>query len=368
MTRQRSLAHSPIANPVNAAQDNDHSMHSIGGDNEMSDSSSGDNDGLIGQQADVAEDEAEGEIMGSEDDDMRLDGISVSSSGDDSSAEEYEEMYKGWADLFGNDNPVFMAMKDVVESSRRSTKLMKKVIEQGMNELAVPSPRHVREIKETGIEWVERTLRSSNECYDMYRMRPHVFESLHNDLVTKYGLKSSTKCSSREALGMFLYMVGPPQPVRQADNRFCRSKGTISRKFNHVLGCVNKLAKDIIAPKDPDFRSVHPKVANHRAAPFFNNAIGAIDGTHVKVLVPFEKVGQYINRNNDKTQNALAICDFDRRFTFVAAGVPGSAHDWTVLQAAMRKYSADFPHPPPPPPPGIACHPSNFFCTSSGPV
>ena len=145
--------------------------------------------------------------------------------------------------------------------------------------------------------------------------------------VGTYGLKSTMRMSSREALGLFLYMVGPPQPVRQAENRFERSMETVSRKFNHVLSCVTKLAKDIIAPKDPTFSSVHSKVANHRSASFFNNAIRAIDGTHVKVMVPFSKVGQYVNRKNEKTQNVLAICDFDRRFTFVAFGIPGSAHD-----------------------------------------
>ena len=91
---------------------------------------------------------------------------------------------------------------------------------------------------------------------------------------------------------------------------------------------------------------MHHKVANHRSAPAFNNAIGAIDGTHVKVVVPFSKAGQYINRQNEKTQNVLAICDFDRRFTFVATGIPGSAHDWTVLQQAILKYGPHFPHPP----------------------
>ena len=46
-----------------------------------------------------------------------------------------------------------------------------------------------------------------------------------------------------------------------------------------------------------------------------------------------------------KTQNVLAICDFDRRFIFVAAGIPGSAHDWTVLQEAIHKYGTNFPYP-----------------------
>ena len=100
---------------------------------------------------------------------------------------------------------------------------------------------------------------------------------------------------------MFLYMVGPPQRVRQADNRFERSMETVSREFHEVLSCVTQLAKDIICPKDLTFSSVHKKVANHRSAPAFNNAIGAIDGTHVKVVVPFSKAGQYINRRNEKT-------------------------------------------------------------------
>lgn len=92
---------------------------------------------------------------------------------------------------------------------------------------------------------------------------------------------------------------------------------------------------------------MHPKLANHKSAPSFNNAIGALDGTHVKVLVPFSKVGQYINRKSDKTQNVLAICDFDCRFTIVAFGIPGSAHDWTILQEAIRKYGPNFPHSSP---------------------
>jgi hypothetical protein len=95
-------------------------------------------------------------------------------------------------------------------------------------------------------------------------------------------------------------MVGPPQPVRQAENRFERSMETVSRKFHHVLSCVLKLAIDIIRPKDSTFSSVHHKVAKHKSAPAFNNAIGAIDGTHVKVIIPFSKVGQYIDRRNEK--------------------------------------------------------------------
>jgi hypothetical protein len=57
---------------------------------------------------------------------------------------------------------------------------------------------------ETGLQWVERTLRYRNRCYNMFRMSPQIFDRLHDLLVESYSLKSSTKSTSVEALGMFL--------------------------------------------------------------------------------------------------------------------------------------------------------------------
>ena len=48
------------------------------------------------------------------------------------------------------------------------------------------------------------------QCYNMFRMHRDVFDSLHNFLVEKYGLKSTKKMSSIEALAMFLWMCGAP--------------------------------------------------------------------------------------------------------------------------------------------------------------
>ena len=56
----------------------------------------------------------------------------------------------------------------------------------------------------TGLQWVERTLGDRNICYNMFRMSPTVFHRLHDLLVESYGLKSSTRSTSVEALGMFL--------------------------------------------------------------------------------------------------------------------------------------------------------------------
>jgi hypothetical protein len=43
-----------------------------------------------------------------------------------------------------------------------------------------------RTLVESGIQWVQRTLEISNDCFDMFRMRRTVFRRLHDTLVQKY--------------------------------------------------------------------------------------------------------------------------------------------------------------------------------------
>ncbi|WVZ66960.1 hypothetical protein U9M48_016110, partial [Paspalum notatum var. saurae] len=171
-----------------------------------------------------------------------------------------------------------------------------------------------------GLQWVQETVANSKECFNMFRMATPLFHRLHDLLVDSYGLRSTR---------MFLWMVGAPQSIRQVENRFMRSKETISRTFD----------RQTIKPVDPEFKTVHPRLQPCRFAPFFNNCIAAIHGTHVPVIVP--------RRHGYTSQNVLAICDFDMKFIFVLTGWPGSVHDMRVFNCAISKYGDKFPHPPP---------------------
>jgi hypothetical protein len=199
---------------------------------------------------------------------------------------------------------------------------------------------------ESGQEWVMRNLADQTECYKLFRMTPPMFYKLHDLLVQSYGLKSTSKCNSIEAVGMFLWMVGASQSVRQVDNRLQRSLETVHRNFGKILKCLVKLAADIIRPVDPEFKTIHRRLQCPRFRPHFNDCIGAIDGTHVEVVVPNDKKVQYLCRKGHTTQNVLAVVDFDMRFTFVLAGWPGSVHDMRVFNDAINKYKERFPHPP----------------------
>lgn len=89
---------------------------------------------------------------------------------------------------------------------------------------------------------------------------------------------------------MFLWIVGAPQSVRQAEDRFVRSLETVSHTFDGVLRSVLKLAANIINPKDLEFSTVHPCLENPDFLPHFNDYIGALDVTHIPVVVPKSKV------------------------------------------------------------------------------
>ncbi len=176
------------------------------------------------------------------------------------------------------------------------------------------------EAPESGFQWVMRCFNRPRYFYKMFRMSTEVFMALHNLLVSEYGLKSSNNVSSIESLAMSLWIVGGPQSFSQAEDRFIRSLWTIHTKFKKVLIYLRKLAKDNIKPRDPTFSTEHEKVKEARFLPHFKGAIGAIDGSHVPVIVPVEEVVNHTCRHGYTSQNVLAICDFDMRFTFAVAG------------------------------------------------
>jgi hypothetical protein len=79
--------------------------------------------------------------------------------------------------------------------------------------------------------------------------------------------------------------------------------------------------------------------------PQFKDAMGAIDGSHIQVVVPLDETISHTCRHGYTSQNVLAICDFDMRFIFAVAGWPGSAHDSRILTHALANLFS-FPVPP----------------------
>ncbi|CAJ2651574.1 unnamed protein product [Trifolium pratense] len=67
------------------------------------------------------------------------------------------------------------------------------------------------------------------------------------------------------------------------------------------------------------------------------DCVGAIDGTHIRVKVSAKDAPRYRGRKDYPTQNVLAACTFDLKFTYVLAGWEGSASDSRIIKNALTR-------------------------------
>ena len=65
--------------------------------------------------------------------------------------------------------------------------------------------------------------------------------------------------------------------------------------------------------------------------------MGAIDGTQIRVMIREVDAPRYRRRKNYPTQNVLAACSFDMKFTYVLPGWEGTASDSRILKNALTR-------------------------------
>ena len=83
-------------------------------------------------------------------------------------------------------------------------------------------------------------------------------------------------------------------------------------------------------PVPPEIRD------DYRRYPFFKDAVGAIDGTHINCSPMAQERAASRNRKGLLTQNCLIACSFDFLFTYVLSGWEGSAADAAIYNDARH--------------------------------
>lgn len=73
---------------------------------------------------------------------------------------------------------------------------------------------------------------------------------------------------------------------------------------------------------------------NPKFYPFFKDALGAIDGTHINCTPSAEQQQAARDRKGALTTNCLAACTFDMCFMYIFSGWEGSTADSTMFQDA----------------------------------
>ncbi|XP_057754803.1 uncharacterized protein LOC130974068 [Arachis stenosperma] len=192
-----------------------------------------------------------------------------------------------------------------------------------------------REIRRTQL--LTRLLKSE-KCRDVTRMGPKAFRQLCQKLRETGRVKDSTRSTVEEQVAKFQHIIGHNVKTRTMSFFFHRSGETISRHFHNVLHAIPSLEGDFF--KQPSSEGVPYEIFhNSRFYPFFTDCIGVIDGTHSRVKVLRVEAPRFYGRKDHPTQNVLAACGFDMKFTYVLSGWEGIASDSRILKDALsREY------------------------------
>ncbi|XP_047267645.1 protein ALP1-like [Capsicum annuum] len=92
----------------------------------------------------------------------------------------------------------------------------------------------------------------------------------------------------------------------------------------------------MVDQNNQDSSSILRQVTSLASYAVVQDCIGAIDGTHIRVKVSQYEVPKYRGRKDYPTQNVLAACTFDLKFTYVLVGWEGTASDSKIMKEALN--------------------------------
>lgn len=138
--------------------------------------------------------------------------------------------------------------------------------------------------------------------------------------------------TNEECLMVTLWYLGNKCSYREISEQFGYSEGCIFQSVQIVLDILCGQSDNYIKWPTPDEALEIEK--EFKSVAGFPGVIGAIDGCHIEVKAPDDVQADYIDRNNRHSINLLAVCDHNKKFTYIDAGFPGSAHDSRVYRCS----------------------------------
>ena len=187
----------------------------------------------------------------------------------------------------------------------------------------------------TGKLKYKEIIRHENEAlfFNHCGMKKPVFKLLLKKLRSLGGLIDSRLLGAGEKLMIFLSVIRG-HSYRATATVWQHGYRQISRCVHEVIDSLLRCQHDIWATTDEPILSDHIR-NNPKYFPYFDNCLGALDGTHVMAKVPPQLQKRFRGRKGI-TQNVLGVCNFEMLFIVALTGWEGSAHDARVLNDAVR--------------------------------
>ncbi|KAL7199328.1 hypothetical protein ACSBR2_021590 [Camellia fascicularis] len=199
----------------------------------------------------------------------------------------------------------------------------------------VDHPINYLEREKVRIELMTK-LKCIKYCRNITRMGPQAFQDLCHILERDGGLKPTKRATVEEQVAKCLYILSHSVKNRNVSFFFRRSGETVSRHFHSFLRALISLEDRFLC--QPNGSEVPPEILNNnRFHPYFKDCIGALDGTHVRVKESGKDAPRYRGRKGYPTQNVLAACSFDLKFTYVLPGWEGTASDSRIIKNALTR-------------------------------
>ncbi|KAA0035913.1 retrotransposon protein [Cucumis melo var. makuwa] len=169
-------------------------------------------------------------------------------------------------------------------------------------------------------------------CRQNMRMDRRTFAILCHLLRNVAGLSSTEIVDVEEMVAMFLHVLAHDVKNRVIQREFVRSGETVSRHFNIVLLVVLRLYEELIKRPVPVTSN-----CNDQRWKCFENCLGALNETYIKVNVPAGDRPTFRTRKGEIATNVLGVCDTKGDFVYVLASWEGSATDSRILRDAISR-------------------------------
>lgn len=136
--------------------------------------------------------------------------------------------------------------------------------------------------------------------------------------------------SPRITLYVTLCYLGNQDTYRQLSELFGISEAAVHKSVNRGVKFLCSLGSEYI--RWPSHEQIPNVVEKFKSMVGFPGVVGAVDGCHIKMKAPEDVQSDFIDRTSSHSVNLMAVCDSEKKFTYIDAGYPGSANDITVIK------------------------------------